>query len=85
MVDLHKKTGAACTISVLEVTMDEAKRFGIMNVDENDQIYEFEEKPKHPKSNLASMGIYVFSWKTLRRYLTEDEPIPIPKTTSART
>ena len=56
MVDLHKKTGAACTISVLEVTMDEAKRFGIMNVDENDQIYEFEEKPKHPKSNLAPWG-----------------------------
>ena len=52
MVDLHKKTGAACTISVLEVTMDEAKRFGIMNVDENDQIYEFEEKPPQPKSNL---------------------------------
>ena len=67
MVDLHKKTGAACTISVLEVTMDEAKRFGIMNVDENDQIYEFEEKPTQPKSNLASMGIYVFSWQKLRR------------------
>ena len=73
MVDLHKKTGAACTISVLEVTMDEAKRFGIMNVDENDQIYEFEEKPKHPKSNLASMGIYIFTWSKLREYLIADE------------
>lgn len=76
MVDLHKKTGAACTISVLEVTMDEAKRFGIMNVDENDQIYEFEEKPPQPKSNLASMGIYVFSWQKLRRYLIDDEADP---------
>ena len=73
MVDLHKKTGAACTISVLEVTMDEAKRFGIMNVDENDQIYEFEEKPKHPKSNLASMGIYIFRWSILKKFLVADE------------
>lgn len=76
MLDLHKKSGAACTISVLEVTMEEATRFGIMNVDENDQVYEFEEKPKQPKSNLASMGIYVFSWQTLRKYLTEDEADP---------
>ena len=77
MVDLHKKTGAACTISVLEVTMDEAKRFGIMNVDENDQIYEFEEKPPQPKSNLASMGIYIFTWEKLRKYLIEDEADPL--------
>ena len=63
MVDLHKKTGAACTISVLEVTME-------------DQIYEFEEKPPQPKSNLASMGIYVFSWQKLRRYLIDDEADP---------
>jgi len=76
MLDLHKKSGAACTISVLEVTMEEATRFGIMNVDENDQIYEFEEKPKQPKSNLASMGIYVFTWSKLRRYLIEDEANP---------
>lgn len=76
MLDLHKKSGAACTISVLEVTLEEATRFGIMNVDENDQVYEFEEKPKQPKSNLASMGIYVFSWQTLRRYLEEDEADP---------
>jgi glucose-1-phosphate adenylyltransferase len=73
MVAAHKKSGAACTISVLEVTMEEAKRFGIMNVDENDQVYEFEEKPPQPKSNLASMGIYVFSWKKLRQYLIDDE------------
>jgi len=76
MVDLHKKTGAACTISVLEVTMEEASRFGIMNVDEQDQVYEFEEKPKQPKSNLASMGIYVFTWSKLRQYLMDDEADP---------
>lgn len=76
MVDLHKKTGAACTISVLEVTMEEATRFGIMNVDENDRVYEFEEKPKQPKSNLASMGIYVFTWSKLRQYLIDDEADP---------
>jgi len=76
MLDYHKKVGAACTISVLEVTMEEAKRFGIMNVDENDVVYEFEEKPKQPKSNLASMGIYVFTWSKLRKYLIEDEADP---------
>ena len=76
MIDLHKKTGAACTISVLEVTMEEATRFGIMNVDENDRIYEFEEKPAQPKSNLASMGIYVFTWSKLRQYLIDDEADP---------
>ena len=69
----HKEAKAACTISVLEVPMEEASRFGIMNVDENDDIYEFEEKPKEPKSNLASMGIYVFTWKKLREYLIRDE------------
>ncbi|MEG2436502.1 MAG: sugar phosphate nucleotidyltransferase, partial [Ruthenibacterium sp.] len=73
MLAHHKKTGAACTISVLEVTTEEASRFGIMNVDENDQIYEFEEKPKHPKSNLASMGIYIFTWSKLKEYLMADE------------
>ena len=76
MVALHKKTGAACPISVLEVTLEEATRFGIMNADENDQIYEFEEKPAHPKSNLASMGIYVFTWSKLRQYLIDDEADP---------
>ena len=69
----HKEAGAACTISVLEVPMEEASRFGIMNVDENDDIYEFEEKPKKPKSNLASMGIYIFTWSKLRDYLNADE------------
>jgi len=76
MISLHKKTQAACTISVLEVTMEEAARFGIMNVDGQDRIYEFEEKPPVPKSNLASMGIYVFTWKKLRQYLIEDEADP---------
>lgn len=69
----HKEANAACTIAVLEVPMEEASRFGIMNVDENDDIYEFEEKPKHPKSNLASMGIYIFTWSKLREYLIADE------------
>ena len=73
MLRHHKQTGAACTISVLEVPMEEAPRFGIMNVDANDRIYEFEEKPAHPKSNLASMGIYIFTWSKLRSYLLEDE------------
>ena len=76
MLAHHKKTGADCTIAVLEVTMEEAKRFGIMNVDENDQIYEFEEKPPVPKSNLASMGIYIFTYQKLRQYLIEDEADP---------
>ena len=73
MLRRHKETGAACTISVLEVTLEEATRFGILNVDENDNIYEFEEKPRHPKSNLASMGIYIFTWSKLREYLIADE------------
>ena len=72
----HKDAGAACTISVMEVPWSEASRFGIMSVDENDRITAFAEKPKEPKSNLASMGIYVFSWKVLRKYLTEDEADP---------
>ena len=76
MLAHHKKTGADCTIAVLEVTMDEAKRFGIMNVDANDQIYEFEEKPPVPKSNLASMGIYIFTYQKLRKYLIDDEADP---------
>ena len=76
MVYLHKRTNAACTISVLQVTLEEAKRFGIMNVDENDRIYEFEEKPPQPKSTLASMGIYVFTWSKLRQYLLADEANP---------
>ena len=73
MVNRHKASGADCTISVMEVPWDEAPRFGIMNVDEADNIIEFEEKPQKPKSNLASMGIYCFSWKELREYLINDE------------
>ena len=73
MIEQHKDSGADCTIAVIEVPMEEASRFGIMNADENGVIYEFEEKPEHPKSNLASMGIYVFSWDKLRKYLVEDE------------
>ena len=73
MVDLHINSGADATISVIEVDPSEASRFGIMAVDQNDRIVEFQEKPKVPKSNLASMGIYVFTWKTLRSYLREDE------------
>lgn len=76
MIEQHIETGAACTIAVLEVSLEEATRFGIMNTDENDTIYEFEEKPPKPKSNLASMGIYVFNWDKLRKYLTEDEKNP---------
>ncbi len=73
MLQQHKETGADCTISVMEVPWSEASRFGIMNVDENDIVVEFEEKPAQPKSNLASMGIYIFSWKKLRAYLIADE------------
>ncbi len=73
MLRVHKERGAACTISVLEVPMSDASRFGIMNVDENDDIYEFQEKPKEPKSKLASMGIYIFTWSKLREYLLADE------------
>jgi glucose-1-phosphate adenylyltransferase len=76
MLAHHKAQQAAATISVLEVTMEEATRFGIMNVDGEDNIYEFEEKPAHPKSNLASMGIYIFTWSKLRQYLIDDEKDP---------
>jgi len=72
MLRFHKKNGCDATIAVLEVDISEASRFGIMNADENDRIYEFEEKPEHPKSNLASMGIYIFSWKALKAALIED-------------
>ena len=76
MLARHKEAQAACTISVMEVPWSEASRFGIMAVDGEDMITEFAEKPKEPKSNLASMGIYVFTWQTLRKYLTEDEADP---------
>ncbi len=73
MLSYHIENKADATIAVLEVPLSEASRFGIMNVDSNDQIIEFEEKPANPKSNLASMGIYIFSYKTLRKYLKVDE------------
>ena len=73
MLQQHKKTGAAATIAVIDVPLDEAPRFGIMNCNEDGTVYEFEEKPKQPKSTLASMGIYIFTWKKLRQYLIDDE------------
>lgn len=73
MIERHKKTGAACTIAAIKVPIKEASRFGVLNVDADGVIYEFEEKPKHPKSDLASMGIYVFSADKLYKYLEEDE------------
>ena len=73
MLRRHKEAGAACTISVMEVPWEEASRFGIMSVDGDDHITEFAEKPKEPKSNLASMGIYIFTWSKLKAYLTADE------------
>ncbi len=76
MLAVHKEKGADCTIAVLEVPLEEASRFGIMNARADGTIYEFQEKPKEPKSNLASMGIYIFTWKMLRKYLTEDEADP---------
>ena len=72
MLKYHIARGAEATIAVLEVPMEEASRFGIMNTDEDGRITEFEEKPKKPKSNKASMGIYIFNWKTLRPYLVHD-------------
>ena len=76
MLEAHKAAKAACTISVLEVPWAEAPRFGIMAVDGEDNIVEFQEKPKQPKSNLASMGIYIFTWQKLRQALIEDEADP---------
>lgn len=73
MLDAHVKNNADCTIAVLNVSIEEASRFGIMNTNENNEIYEFEEKPKHPKSTKASMGIYIFTWSKLRDYLIRDE------------
>lgn len=73
MIARHRQSGAACTIAVIEVPESEASRFGIMAVDSDDVIYEFEEKPKKPKSNLASMGVYVFTWSKLKDYLLLDE------------
>lgn len=77
MLQAHKENGADATIAVIEVPMKEASRFGIMNTDpETGRIVEFEEKPAEPKSNLASMGIYIFNWDILKKYLEEDEADP---------
>ena len=76
MVAYHEKSGASCTIAVRNVPMEEASRFGIMNTNPDGSIYEFEEKPKQPKSTNASMGIYVFNWKVLREFLIADEEDP---------
>lgn len=75
MLEFHKANNCTATIAVLEVPPEEASRFGIMNILDDDKIYEFEEKPQNPKSNLASMGIYIFTWKKLREVLIEDNKI----------
>ena len=73
MLNFHIRHGADATIAVRPVPWEEASRFGIMNTDADDNITEFEEKPKNPKSNKASMGVYIFTWEKLRKYLTDDE------------
>ena len=76
MVQFHEKSGASCTIAVRDVPLEEASRFGILNTNPDGSIYEFEEKPKHPKSTNASMGIYVFNWQVLHDALVADEEDP---------
>ncbi|MEI5909596.1 glucose-1-phosphate adenylyltransferase [Bacillus spongiae] len=76
MLDYHTNSDADATISVIEVPWKEASRFGIMNTDEDFKILEFDEKPDHPKNNLASMGIYIFKWSLLKEYLEMDERNP---------
>ena len=76
MLKAHKESGAAATIAVMPVPWEEASRFGIMNVDEEGTITDFEEKPAEPKSNLASMGIYIFTYEVLKKYLESDERDP---------
>ena len=76
MLDYHKEKNAACTIAMLEVPWEEASRFGLMFVEPDGSISEFEEKPKKPRSNKASMGVYIFTWKKLRQYLIDDENDP---------
>ncbi|QCX33359.1 glucose-1-phosphate adenylyltransferase [Caloramator sp. E03] len=73
MIRYHKEKNADATIAVINVPIKDASRFGIMNTNDDNKIYEFEEKPKHPKSNKASMGIYVFTWEVLKEYLVKDE------------
>lgn len=76
MLARHKEKGADCTIAVLDVPKEEASRFGIMTCEEGGRIVKFSEKPKNPDSTLASMGIYIFSWEKLKKYLVEDEEDP---------
>ena len=76
MVEYHEKNGASCTIAVRDVPLSEASRFGILNTNPDNSIYEFEEKPANPKSTNASMGIYVFNWDVLRKALIDDEANP---------
>ncbi|MBQ8504328.1 MAG: glucose-1-phosphate adenylyltransferase [Clostridia bacterium] len=76
MLQYHKEKDAACTIAMLEVPWEEASRFGLMFVNDDGSISEFEEKPKNPKSNKASMGVYIFTWSKLRQYLIDDEANP---------
>lgn len=76
MLDFHKDNSAVCTVATIGVPIEEASRFGICNTKDNGEIYEFEEKPKEPKNNQASMGIYVFNTETLIKYLEEDEKNP---------
>ena len=76
MIAVHRKNDADCTIAVLNVSLEEASRFGIMNTNPDGSIYEFEEKPKQPKSTKASMGIYLFNYSVLKKYLTEDDADP---------
>ncbi len=75
-LSFHKEKNAEFSVAVMEVPWEEAPRFGLMVADENDKITEFQEKPKNPKSNLASMGIYIFNWDILKKYLSEDELDP---------
>ena len=76
MLQFHKEKGAECTIAVITVDPEDATRMGIMSTDENNAITDFEEKPAHPKSNQASMGVYIFTWEVLKQYLIEDEADP---------
>ncbi len=73
MLKYHKAQNAVCTIAVIEVPWEEASRFGVINIDDDNRVVKFEEKPENPKSNMASMGIYIFDWEVLRKYLVEDE------------
>ncbi|MWV47276.1 glucose-1-phosphate adenylyltransferase [Paenibacillus sp. HJL G12] len=76
MLNYHKEKDADCTISVIDVTIEEATRFGILNTDDELRIYEFEEKPVKPKSTLASMGVYLFKWDVLKKYLLQNVDDP---------